>query len=169
MPKQSAAKNKRHKTGKKSPDTEKLTFVRASGPEDYKKIFEYNIDAFSDTPDFKWTLGDIEHEVQDGWDLYSVNLGKDTIAAVFLKKDKDRLLSKNTAIKMNYQGSGHSHKIKGFIEEKAISLHARYIYHYCRIDNFRMYSLNESHGYRKTNHKFGENGQVVEWMKTLKD
>ena len=61
MPKQSSSKTKRHKTGKKSPDTENLTSYVPTA-DDYKKIFEYNIDAFSDTPDFKWTLGDIEHE-----------------------------------------------------------------------------------------------------------
>ena len=30
-----------------------------------------------------------------------------------------KLLTKNTAIKMNYQGSGYSHEIKDFFEEVA--------------------------------------------------
>ena len=41
------------------------------------------------------------------------------------------------------------------------------IVHYCRIDNFRMYSLNESHGYRKTEKAIDEAGLVVEWTKVL--
>jgi len=151
------------------PEMAELTFVLAKGNDDFKKIYEYNIDAFSDTPDFNWTLDDIQNEVKDGWDLYSVNLGKETIAAVFLKKEGDKLLSKNTAIKMNYQGSGFSHMIKNFIEDTAKKKHTRSILHYCRIDNFRMYSLNESHGYKKTHRRLGDKGQVVEWLKSVKE
>ncbi|TNF26225.1 MAG: hypothetical protein EP319_14455 [Deltaproteobacteria bacterium] len=143
-----------------------LTFTKASKESEYKAIYDHNLDAFTDTPDFKWNLDEIKKEVKDGWELYSVVAGADIISAVFIKKDKDALLSKNTAIKMSYQGSGFSHQIKEFIERKAKELKAKEIYHYCRIDNFRMYSLNESHGYKKTNMKL-DNGQIVEWMKKV--
>ncbi len=143
-----------------------LTFKKASKESEYKAIYDHNLDAFTDTPDFKWNLEEIKKEVKDGWELFSVNAGTDIISAVFIKKDKDALLSKNTAIKMSYQGSGFSHQIKEFIENKAKELKAKEIFHYCRIDNFRMYSLNESHGYKKTNTKL-DNGQIVEWMKKV--
>ena len=45
---------------------------------------------------------------------------------------------------------------------------AKEIINFCGIDNFRMYSLNESHGYQKTGRKLGDNGQVVEWKKLVK-
>ena len=62
----------------------------------------------------------------------------------------------------------HQSYLKDFVEEVAISKKCNFIFHYCRIDNFRMYSLNESHGYKKTDRKLGPNSQVVEWVKTLK-
>ena len=76
-------------------------------------------------------------------------------------------MTKNTSLKMNYQGSGYSHKIKEFFEKVARERKLKKIVHYCGIDNFRMYSLNESHGYKKTPHKLGTNGRVVEWIKPI--
>mgnify|MGYP006297691137 CR=1 FL=1 len=111
-------------------------------------------------------LEEIKKELKEGWELYSATTGGDIIAAVFLKLEDGVLKTKNTAIKMAHQGSGYSHQIKEFMEEKAREYKAKAIYHYCRIDNFRMYSLNESHGYQKTGNKFDE-GQVVEWKKNL--
>lgn len=143
-----------------------LTFHKANKESEYKAIYDHNLDAFTDTPDFKWSLSEIKKEVKDGWELYSVRAGTDIVSAVFLKKDKDSLLTKNTAIKMSYQGSGYSHQIKEFIEKKAKELKVKKIYHYCRIDNFRMYSLNESHSYRKTENKL-DDGQIVEWVKKV--
>jgi len=145
-----------------------LVFNKAKNKDDIKKILDHNIDAFSDTPDFEWTFEDIQREVDEGWELYAVHLGAEVIAAVFIKAEADGLLSKNTSVKMNFQGSGYSHKIKEFIEDKAREFKLKSIYHYCRIDNFRMYSLNESHGYTKTTRRLGEKGQVVEWVKKLK-
>ena len=79
----------------------------------------------------------------------------------------NELHTKNTAVKISHKGSGFSHKIKEFLENKAKELNMKKIVHYCRIDNFRMYSLNESHGYNKTKNTFGE-GQIIEWEKKLK-
>ncbi len=143
-----------------------LIFKKAMDKSLVKEIFDYNIDAFSDSPDFNWNLSEIEEEIKDGWELYAAYLEEEIIAAVFLKVENDSLLSKNTAIKMNYHGSGYSHQIKEFIEKKAKDKKLQKIYHYCRIDNFRMYSLNESHKYKKTSNKL-DDGLIVEWVKQL--
>lgn len=146
----------------------KLKFQKAKSNKDIQSICDYNIDAFSDSPDFNWNLDEIQNEVAEGWELYSVMVDGEIIAAVFFKTDKNTLYTKNTAIKVNYQGSGFSHKIKEYFEKVAREKGLKHIAHYCRIDNFRMYSLNESHGYKKTQKKVGEDGQVVEWVKDLK-
>ena len=146
----------------------KLKFQLANSEADVKNIYEYNIDAFSESPDFNWNLDEIKKEMDSGWDLYSANINDEVIAAVFLKKDKTTLYSKTTSIKMNFQGSGYSHKIKEFIEDSAKKMNVKEIINFCGIDNFRMYSLNESHGYKKTGRRLGSNGQVVEWIKPIK-
>ena len=145
-----------------------LQFVKASKEADIREVCDYNIDAFSDSPDFKWNLEEILKEIKDGWELFSVNQDGEIIAAVFIKEDGGSLLSKNTSVKMEFQGSGHSHEIKEYIEKEAKGRKLKKIVHYCRIDNFRMYSLNESHDYKKTKKKLGEDGQLVEWIKVLK-
>lgn len=144
-----------------------LDFFPADKSADIKKIYDYTIDAFSDTPDFKWTLDEIKKEVSDGWSLYGVrNTEKEIVAAVFFRLENKALHTKNTGLKIDHQGSGFSHAIKEFFEAKALELKAKSILHYCRIDNFRMYSLNESHGYQKTDTKI-DDGQIVEWKKIL--
>lgn len=146
----------------------KLTFKKAKNEKDIKLIYDHNIDAFSDSPDFKWTFEEIKKEVADGWELYSLIDDAEIVAAVFFKVEDDSLLTKNTAIKIDHQGAGLSHAIKEFFEKVAREKKLKRIYHYCRIDNFRMYSLNESHQYKKTPKKLGPEGLVVEWVKTLK-
>lgn len=144
-----------------------LTFKRATKEKEIREVFDYNIDAFSDSPDFNWTFDEIKKEIKEGWELYGVYAGTEVIAAVFLREEDGGLLSKNTAIKIMHQGSGYSHQIKEFIDIEAISRSMERVIHYCRIDNFRMYSLNESHGYKKSAKKIGD-GQVVEWVKELR-
>ena len=63
-----------------------LKFIKASKDKDIKDIFDYSIDAFSDSPDFNWTLEEIKAEVKDGWNLYAVRAEKEVIASIFLKK-----------------------------------------------------------------------------------
>ena len=127
-----------------------IEFRKAKSLGEIQNIYDYTIDAFSDTPDFEWELDAIKQEIDEGWELFGVYSGKEVIAAAFVKKEGTGLLTKNTAIKLVHQGSGNSHKLKSFFEAKARELKLQQIYHYCRIDNFRMYSLNESHGYKKT-------------------
>ena len=144
----------------------RVHFQQARKDDEIKSIYEHNLDAFTDTPDFCWSFEEIKKEINEGWELYSATAGGNIIAAVFLKLENKVLKSKNTAIKMSHQGSGYSHRIKEFMEKKAREYKAKAIYHYCRIDNFRLYSLNESHGYHKTGEKL-DDGQVVEWKKDL--
>jgi predicted GNAT family acetyltransferase len=145
----------------------RLKFQKAKTEKEIREIYDYNIDAFSDSPDFKWTLDEIKKEVSEDWQLFSMTLDGEIIAALFYKIDKDSLLTKNTAIKVTHQGSGYSHKMKEFFEKVAREHKLKKILHYCRIDNFRTYSLNESHKYKKTPNKFGPNELVVEWLKIL--
>jgi len=143
-----------------------LNFVPVTKKNHVKDVFDFNIDAFSDSPDFKWTLDDIKNELKDGWMLYSVNLNEEIIAAAFYKIENGTLHCKNTSIKMQYQGSGYSHRIMDFFEQMAKQLKVKKMVHYCAIDNFRQYSLNESHGYIKTDRKLGKGGHTTEWIKS---
>ena len=148
-----------------------LTIKLANKEQDYKEILDYSIDAFSDSPDFSWNMDALKQEVKDGWQVAAVLSQGEIIAAIFYKIDKEGkkkvLSTKNTAIKFNHQGSGHSHSIKEYFEELARENKADIIRHYCRIDNFRAYSLNESHSYKKTPKTF-DNGLIVEWEKSVK-
>ena len=136
--------------------------------EKLKEIYDYTIDAFSDSPDFNWTLEDLKAEMEAGWELFGVrNKEGEVVAAAFLKEEKNNLLTKNTGLRIDHQGSGYNHEIKEFFEKSAQKMHLDKIFHYCRIDNFRMYSLNESHGYYKTGNIYFD-GTVVEWVKDIK-
>jgi hypothetical protein len=153
-----------------APKKKELSFRPAVTDKDIQKIYEYSIDAFVDySPDDKWTPNEIKNDIKDGWLLYAACIGEEVVAALFLRSDGETLLTKNTAIKMNFQGEGHSHRIKEFFEQKARELKHSRIVHYCAIDDFRMYSLNESHGYKKTPNRLGEHGLLTEWVRNLDD
>jgi predicted GNAT family acetyltransferase len=145
-----------------------LTFNQATKDKEIQAVYDHNIDAFSDSPDFKWNLEEIKNEITGGWQLFSVSDGEEIVAALFLSEVDNKLYTKNTGLKMHHQGSGFSHEIKEFYEKEARQRKLEKIIHYCRIDNFRMYSLNESHGYRKAEKPIDEDGLVVEWTKILK-
>ncbi len=147
----------------------RLVFEKSDTDGSIKEIFDHTIDAFSDSPDFKWSIAEIKREIKAGWELYAVKLPDQIIAAAFVRNEEGKILhTKNTAVKMSSQGSGVSHQIKEFFEEKARELKVKKIVHYCRIDNFRMYALNESHDYQKTDKKNDEDGLIVVWEKELK-
>jgi GNAT superfamily N-acetyltransferase len=112
-------------------------------------------------------MDNIKKELSDGWELVSAKDGKYVVAAVFFRLDDSDLLTKNTGIRPEAQGSGFSHQIKEFLEVKAKEVGAKKLLHYCRIDNFRMYSLNESHGYKKSKRP-QEDPHIVEWVKEVK-
>ena len=145
---------------------DKLTFRKVSKDKDVKDICQYSIDAFSESPGFAWTASGIKQEIKEGWDLYGVYCGNEVIAAAFVKLKDSVLLTKNTAIKITAQGSGYSHQIKDFYEKMAKSEGSKQIYHYCSIDNFRMYALNERHNYKKTKSTLNK-GKLIEWVKKI--
>ncbi len=144
-----------------------LKFTQAKKVKEIEEAYNYNIGAFSDSPDFNWTLDAIINETKDGWEVWQAIHSEEIIGVAFIKKEGTTLLTKNTSIKMNYQGHGYSHKIKKFLEKKGQELKMKEIVHFCSIDDFRMYSLNESHGYQKNQIKENENELVVRWNKKL--
>ena len=70
-----------------------LSFFKAIKSKEVKEIYDYTTDAFSDTPDFKWDLDDIEQEVKDGWTLCGVkNKDEEIVAALFYRLKNKRLV-----------------------------------------------------------------------------
>jgi predicted GNAT family acetyltransferase len=148
-------------------DIKPLVFKEAKKEEDVVNLSKFDIQAFTDTQDFSWTLDNIKREVKTGWKLYSVTTENEIVAAVLLRKDGDTLFTKNTPIKMAFQGNGFSHRIKNFYEDEAKKQNIRRVINYCPSDNFRMIALNESHGYKRTGNAFGVNQNIIEWVKVL--
>ena len=144
-----------------------LKFLKCQSEADLKRLYQYDVDVFAEAGDFEWSVVNLKQELENGWEIYSVELNSEIIAAVFIKFQTDILLSKNTSLKMPYQGHGFSHRMKEFFELFAKSHGAKEIHHYCAIDNFRTIALNESHGYRRVGTQ--KNGEVLEWKKVLKD
>ncbi len=144
-----------------------LIFKEAKKEEEVVNLSRFDIQAFTDTQDFSWTLDNIKKEVKTGWKLFSVMTDDEIVAAVLMRKEADTLFTKNTPIKMAFQGNGFSHKIKNFYEEEAKKQHIRKVVNYCPSDNFRMIALNESHGYKRTGNAFGINNNIIEWVKVL--
>jgi hypothetical protein len=144
-----------------------LIFKEAKKEDEIINISKFDIQAFTDAQDFSWTLDNLKKEVKTGWKLYAVIAEEEIVAAVLLKADGDTLFSKNTPIKMAFQGNGFSHMIKNFYEDEAKKFHVRKVINYCPVDNFRMIALNESHGYKRTGKSFGINQNIIEWVKVL--
>jgi predicted GNAT family acetyltransferase len=144
-----------------------LIFKEAKKEEDLVNLSKFDIQAFTDTQDFSWSLENIRKEVKTGWKLYSVLAEEEIVAAVLMKRDGDILLTKNTPIKMAFQGNGFSHQIKNFYEEEAKRTQVRKVLNFCPVDNFRMIALNESHGYKRTGNAYGVGSNIIEWEKVL--
>jgi hypothetical protein len=144
-----------------------LVFREAKKEEEVVNLSKFDIQAFTDTQDFSWSLDNIKREVKTGWKLFSVMADEEIVAAVLIKKDAETLFTKNTPIKMAFQGNGFSHQIKNFYEEEAKRSHITKVINYCPVDNFRMIALNESHGYKRTGNAFGINNNIIEWVKVL--
>jgi RimJ/RimL family protein N-acetyltransferase len=144
-----------------------LEFKEAKKEEEILNLSKFDVQAFTDTQDFSWTLENIKKELKTGWKLYSVLTEDEIVAAVLVKKDGDSLHTRNTPIKMAFQGNGFSHQIKNFYEDEAKKLQISKVVNYCPVDNFRMIALNESHGYKRTGNAFGTNQKIIEWVKEL--
>lgn len=142
-----------------------LRFVKCHTEEELKRLYNYDVDVFAEAGDFEWSLQNLKKEKKQGWEIYAVEVDHEFIAAIFLRQENGILYTKNTSLKLMYQGQGLSHRIKDFYEHLARGQKAHTIIHYCAVDNFRAIALNESHGYHKTGvHK---NGEVLEWQKKL--
>ena len=145
----------------------KIKFVLSEKENEIENIYNFNVTAFADSQDFAWTKENIKNEIKSGWHLYSAIIDKDIICAIFMKIDSGKLLTKNTPIKIDYQGNGFSHIIKEFYEQYASENKINEVVNYCPNDNFRMISLNEGHGYAKTGNIVGPNKNIIEWHKKL--
>jgi hypothetical protein len=145
----------------------KFTFKECKTESEINDIYNFNVQAFADSHDFAWTADNIKNELENGWILYALKSNKDVICALFVKREKNILLTKNTPIKMNYQGQGHSHSIKEFYENIAKESGVKELYNYSPVDNFRMISLNEGHGYKKTGKTLTGNQELIEWVKPI--
>ncbi len=142
-----------------------LVFTERKSSEEINNIYNFNVRAFADSQAFDWSEQNIKNEIKDGWQLYSVECDGDIVAAVFMKEDDKQLLTKNTPIKMDYQGNGFSHMIKDFYEEYAANNKIETIINFCPTDSFRMIALNERHDYVKTGNVLADD--IVEWKKNL--
>jgi hypothetical protein len=132
-----------------------------------ESLYNFNINAFADMQDFEWTVTELKNQVQEGWSVLSVALDSDIVAAIFMKTEGPSLITKNTSIKIDYQGNGFSHMIKEFYEEYARENKISTIINYCAEDNFRMISLNEGHDYTKTGNVLESNKHILEWQKNI--
>jgi predicted GNAT family acetyltransferase len=148
-------------------DLKPLVFKEAKKEEDVVNLSKFDMQAFTDTQDFSWSLDNIKKEVKTGWKLYSVTTDEEIVAAVLVRKEGGTLFTKNTPIKMAFQGNGFSHQIKNFYEEEARKQQIIRVVNYCPVDNFRMIALNESHGYKRTGNAFGFSNNIIEWVKVL--
>lgn len=145
----------------------KITNIKPSSTDEIKDIYNFNVAAFADSQDFSWTEENIKKELQSGWSLHSVLVDKEIICALFMKREENALLTKNTPIKITHQGNGYSHKIKDFYEEYAQEQGLNKVINYCPEDNFRMVALNESHGYDRVGSKKVGSVNMLEWKKNL--
>jgi hypothetical protein len=146
----------------------KIIFRLSNSDDEIEKLYNYNVNVFAEAPDMQWSVDALKDKSRDGWKIYSVLINEEIIAAALLKKENDKLLTKNTPIKLLYQGNGFSHLIKDFFEDEARKLSVETVINLCPSDNFRMISLNETHGYSKTGQFFGEKKSLIEWIKEIK-
>jgi predicted GNAT family acetyltransferase len=149
-------------------EDKKLIFEKTKNNDEIKEVYNFNTEAFADASDFRWSVDSLKKELKEGWNLYSVRFDDEIVAAALTKKDADSLLTKNTAIKINFQGNGFSHMIKDWYEELAKEEGVHKIINYCPFDNFRMISLNERHNYKKTGKMLGDSKTIIEWEKSIK-
>lgn len=145
-----------------------MKFVEAKKDKDLKDIYNHDFGVFADALDFKWTLEGIKKVKKAGWGVFSLVVEDEIIAALFIKFEKGVLYTKNTPIKINHQGHSYSDRIKDYYEKLAKKKNAKKIVHFCRVDDFRMISLNEDFGYKRTGNTLEDNDEFIEWEKIFK-
>ncbi len=142
-----------------------LEFRAIKGEQEIEDVYNYNSQAFSGILEKNWSMETLKEEVKSGWQLYAAVEEDQIVAALFIKKEEGALLTKNTSIKMGFQGKGHSHLIKQFYEDYAKENHLASIKSYCRQDDFRAISLNGTHGYVQKGNMMVGNCEILEWGK----
>ncbi|MBP9674706.1 MAG: hypothetical protein KBD63_06380 [Bacteriovoracaceae bacterium] len=143
-----------------------LQFKQATKSKEIENAFNFNAEVFSQSPEFEWSLSNIKKKMKEGWELYSISSDAHIIAAALAKIDQEGLYTLTTPIKLDFQGHGYSHQIKDFFEKMAKEKHLSKVFNYCHMENFRLISLNETHGYIKTG-RTSENTEVFEWSKDV--
>jgi RimJ/RimL family protein N-acetyltransferase len=146
----------------------KLYFKHCTDSKDLRDVYNYEVDVFAEAGDFLWSLEALEDEINRGWKIYAVRCdesGDEIISVLFVKLKQGDYFTKNTSLKLNFQGKGISHSIKEFFEMMALKTKAKNIVHFCAVDNFRSIALNESHGYLKID--CIKNGEILKWKKAL--
>lgn len=146
----------------------KLNFISGKSEKYLNEIFNFNVQAFADAQDFDWSQEGLKREISNGWTLYSAKVAEEVVCVLFVKVQDDKLFTKNTPVKIDFQGQGFSHEIKDFYEGIAEENSVREIFNYCPQDNFRMISLNEGHEYKRTGHLIGPHQNIIEWVKPWK-
>jgi RimJ/RimL family protein N-acetyltransferase len=144
-----------------------LEFVQSKSDQDLTDIYNFNVDVFAEASDLHWSVDALKNESKRGWKIYSVKVENEIVAVALFKKDDKRLLTKNTPIKMTHQGNGYSHMIKEFFEDAANELNVHEVVSLCSEDNFRLISLNETHGYVNTSKRYKDNDDLIEWVKKI--
>ncbi len=145
----------------------KLSITKTKSKNDIEDIYKHNTSAFTDNAEIDWSLDSLLETSDEGWDIYSASCDDNIVAALFVKKGPDTLITKNTPIRIEFQGNGFSHMIKEFYEEEAKKRGLDRLLNYCSSSNFRMMSLNEGHNYKKTGRTVGDSGEIIEWEKVL--
>lgn len=147
----------------------KLIFKQTKTEADMINLINHNSDAFvTGITSSKWNLEDLQKEAALGWEIFSAIFENQIVAAVFMKNDKNSTLAtKNTPIKLEFQGNGFSHIIKEFYEDEAINRKLSRITNLCPDDNFRMISLNEGHSYHRTGLAYDDNDKIEIWEKKI--
>ncbi|MBT3980752.1 MAG: hypothetical protein HOE90_05315 [Bacteriovoracaceae bacterium] len=146
-----------------------LEFEPIEKSDQLEDLYDFNDQVFSAFADIVWTVDGLQEQMDENWELISVMHNNEIVAAVFLKEDDGRLLSKHTPIKLAFQGNGFSHLIKEFIEKSAKERSLTSVVNFCRVDNFRNVGLNETHGYIKlASFDLDDGARLGEWEKTLK-
>ena len=124
-------------------------------------------EVFSAEPLVIWNQESVENELDEGWNLYTVLFNKDMVAGLFVKKQADKLITKNTHLNIQYQGNAFSHRIKEFYEELAENENCSSVVNLCGGDHFRTIALNESHGYILEKKDQSEGHEIQTWSKKI--
>ncbi len=143
-----------------------LVFKRVKSADEIQKVYNFNVEVFSDGLGFDWSLDNLKKEMKKGWEVYAAQLGDEIIAVIFQKLEDESLLTKHSQVKMEKRGHGLSHRIKEYLENIGKENNCKNIIHICEVDDFRMISLNETHGYKKTGRKLSKI-TLTEWAKKL--